>query len=141
MDREERRRISSMGGRASHQNDDNNNNYGDDRPSGRGYRSEDSVGDRTNTHRISNRGFAAMDEEEVRRIASKGGRVAHERGTAHEWSSAEAREAGRIGGRNSHGGGRKGQDNDEDVRDGNRENIRSGRGFAGMDEAEQTMIS
>lgn len=47
----------------------------------------------------SRRGFAAMDEEERSRIASsKGGRTAHEKGTAHEFTSEEAREAGRKGG-------------------------------------------
>ncbi len=65
------------------------------------------------------RGFAAMDPEERRRLGSKGGRTAHERGTAnkftpesaslagrkphengtaHQWTSEEAREAGRKGG-------------------------------------------
>lgn len=44
------------------------------------------------------RGFASMEREKQRQIASKGGRAAHETGTAHEWTSAEAREAGRKGG-------------------------------------------
>jgi general stress protein YciG len=44
------------------------------------------------------RGFAAMDEEQQREIARKGGRAAHELGKAHEWDEAEAREAGRKGG-------------------------------------------
>jgi uncharacterized protein len=44
------------------------------------------------------RGFAKMDPEKQREIASKGGRAAHARGTAHEFSSEEAREAGRKGG-------------------------------------------
>jgi uncharacterized protein len=46
----------------------------------------------------SNRGFASMDRERQREIASKGGRAAHEKGTAHEWTPDEAREAGRKGG-------------------------------------------
>ena len=46
----------------------------------------------------SRRGFASMDPARQREIASKGGRAAHEKGTAHEWSSDEAREAGRKGG-------------------------------------------
>jgi uncharacterized protein len=46
----------------------------------------------------SRRGFASMDPARQREIASKGGRAAHEKGTAHEWSSEEAREAGRKGG-------------------------------------------
>lgn len=44
------------------------------------------------------RGFAAMDDEAQRQIASKGGRAAHRKGTAHEWDSKEAKEAGRQGG-------------------------------------------
>lgn len=44
------------------------------------------------------RGFAAMDEARQREIASQGGRAAHEKGTAHEFTSQEAREAGRKGG-------------------------------------------
>ncbi|MBI5670107.1 MAG: general stress protein [Chloroflexi bacterium] len=44
------------------------------------------------------RGFASMDQEKQREIASKGGRAAHEKGTAHEFTSDEAREAGRKGG-------------------------------------------
>ena len=46
----------------------------------------------------SKRGFASMDGEKQRTIASKGGRAAHAKGTAHEWSSEEARAAGRKGG-------------------------------------------
>jgi general stress protein YciG len=44
------------------------------------------------------RGFASMDPEKQRAIASKGGRAAHVKGTAHEFTSAEARAAGRKGG-------------------------------------------
>ena len=51
---------------------------------------------------IKNRGFASMDRQRRREIASKGGRAAHEQGTAHEWTSDEAREAGRKGGLKSH---------------------------------------
>lgn len=46
----------------------------------------------------SRRGFASMDPARQREIASRGGRAAHEKGTAHEWSANEAREAGRKGG-------------------------------------------
>lgn len=45
------------------------------------------------------RGFASMDPTRQREIASKGGRAAHAAGRAHEFSSDEAREAGRKGGR------------------------------------------
>lgn len=51
----------------------------------------------------SNRGFAAMDPQKQRQIASMGGKAAHAKGAAHEFTSAEAREAGRKGGLNSHG--------------------------------------
>ena len=44
------------------------------------------------------RGFASMPEEKKREIASKGGKAAHKKGTAHEFNSQEAREAGRKGG-------------------------------------------
>lgn len=50
------------------------------------------------------RGFASMSPEKQREIASKGGRAAHAKGTAHEWSSVEARDAGRKGGMVSRGG-------------------------------------
>src|SRR5437870_7456574 len=46
----------------------------------------------------SRRGFASMDSDKQRRIASKGGKAAHEKGTAHEFTPEEAREAGRKGG-------------------------------------------
>jgi uncharacterized protein len=46
----------------------------------------------------ADRGFASMDRTLQREIASKGGKMAHVKGTAHEWSSEEAREAGRKGG-------------------------------------------
>ena len=48
--------------------------------------------------RTSRRGFAAMDQKKQKQIASMGGRAAHERGQAHEFTSEEARNAGRKGG-------------------------------------------
>ncbi|WP_414754739.1 KGG domain-containing protein [Anabaena sp. CCY 9910] len=88
----------------------------------------------------SKRGFASMDEDKQREIASKGGQAAHEKGTAHEFTPEEAREAGRKGGetvsqdrehmaeigreggKHSHGGGRKKQgggesENTEEIED------------------------
>jgi len=50
------------------------------------------------TSRRSNRGFASMDRSKQKEIASKGGKAAHAKGTAHEFDSGEAREAGRKGG-------------------------------------------
>jgi general stress protein YciG len=49
-----------------------------------------------------NRGFASMDRNKQREIASKGGKAAHQKGAAHEWTKEQAREAGRKGGRMSH---------------------------------------
>jgi len=46
-----------------------------------------------------NRGFASMDPERQRQIASEGGKAAHQKGTAHEFTSEEARRAGSM----SHG--------------------------------------
>jgi general stress protein YciG len=43
-----------------------------------------------------------MERNKQREIASKGGKAAHQKGTAHEWTSEEAREAGRKGGMASH---------------------------------------
>lgn len=43
-----------------------------------------------------------MDRDKQRKIASKGGKAAHNKGTAHEWTPSEAREAGRKGGIASH---------------------------------------
>jgi general stress protein YciG len=49
----------------------------------------------TNTR---NRGFASMDSQKQKEIARKGGRAAHMKGTAHEFTSEEARAAGKKGG-------------------------------------------
>ena len=54
--------------------------------------------------RKERRGFASMSPEKQREIASKGGRAAHAKGSAHEWTSEEARSAGRKGGQISRGG-------------------------------------
>lgn len=54
------------------------------------------------TVRPRRRGFAAMDRDRVKQIASKGGRAAHAAGTAHQFNSDEARVAGRKGGMAPH---------------------------------------
>lgn len=46
---------------------------------------------------IHERGFASMSKERQHELASKGGRAVHAKGTAHEWSVEEARQAGRKG--------------------------------------------
>src|SRR5207245_6556146 len=67
------------------------------RPSTTGVKTMTDVAkDRTmnNGERKERRGFASMSPEKQREIASKGGRAAHQKGTAHEWTSDEARNAG-----------------------------------------------
>jgi uncharacterized protein len=64
----------------------------------------DAKGRIVNGERKERRGFASMSPEKQREIASKGGRAAHQKGTAHEWTSEEARSAGRKGGQISRGG-------------------------------------
>ena len=71
------------------------NNQGDKR----GNRQDSPAGSKQ-----SARGFASMDPQRQREIASEGGRAAHQKGTAHEWTSDEARNAGRKGGQISRGG-------------------------------------
>jgi len=73
------------------------------------------------------RGFASMDPEQQRQIAAEGGRAAHEKGTAHEFTSEEARRAGAMSHKNDpnsqsassasragSGGGNKGSARDDD---------------------------
>jgi general stress protein YciG len=69
----------------------------------------------------SNRGFASMDEDKQREIASKGGKAAHEKGTAHEFSSEEAREAGRKGGKAAHEKGTAHEFDSEEAREAGRQ--------------------
>jgi len=69
------------------------------------------------------RGFAGMDPERQRQISSQGGKAAHQKGTAHEFDSNEAREAGRKGGMVS-GGRRRAREqaNQQSRREPEREN-------------------
>jgi uncharacterized protein len=78
---------SGMGARSSNGSEGENNREGRN-----GSNDSQSNGSRRG------RGFASMDRERQREIASKGGRAAHSKGTAHEWTPEEAREAGRKGG-------------------------------------------
>ena len=55
-------------------------------------------GKRDQPQTSARRGFAAMEPERQRQIASQGGKAAHASGNAHEFNTAEAREAGRKGG-------------------------------------------
>lgn len=77
-----------MANQSNNSNQNNqNNNQGSNNNQG-GQNQSDSNGD------TSNRGFASMDSDRQREIASEGGKAAHEQGTAHEFDSQEAREAG-----------------------------------------------
>lgn len=69
-----------------------NRNQGGDGQQGSGQQGSQRSGQR------QGRGFAGMDAARQREIASKGGKAAHEKGTAHEFTSEEARVAGRKGG-------------------------------------------
>jgi len=60
------------------------------------------------------RGFAAMKPERQREISSEGGRAAHRSGHAHQFTSEEAREAGRKGGQASRSGVRSSQGNESE---------------------------
>lgn len=53
---------------------------------------------KSNSSGISRRGFASMNPDKQRAIASKGGQMAHKKGVAHKWNSEEASRAGKIGG-------------------------------------------
>jgi hypothetical protein len=97
-------------------------------------------------------GFGSMDEERQREIAAEGGRAAHESGNAHEFTSEEAREAGRkggeavsqdrehmaeigrMGGEASNGGGGSGGQGGSEQQEGE-------RGFAAMDPEERSEIA
>jgi uncharacterized protein len=59
---------------------------------------EDSDSQESGSSGRGQQGFASMPKEKQREIASKGGKAAHEQGTAHEWDSEEAAAAGRRGG-------------------------------------------
>lgn len=75
MEAEEFEDIGSKGGESTNENEDQSSNDNSD-----------------------SRGFASMNPDKQKEIASKGGKAAHKKGTAHEWDAEEAREAGRKGG-------------------------------------------
>ena len=75
----------------------------------------------------SRRGFAGMDAQKQREIASKGGKAAHAKGTAHEFTPEEAREAGRKGGQAAHMRGTAHQFTPEEAREAGRKGGRSSR--------------
>jgi uncharacterized protein len=71
------------------------------------------------------RGFASMDEETQREIASKGGQAAHESGSAHEFTPEEAREAGSKGGKAAHERGTAHEFSSEEAREAGRKGGRA----------------
>jgi general stress protein YciG len=77
-----------------------------------------------------------MDRSKQRDIASKGGKAAHQKGTAHEWTSEEAREAGRKGGMASH---RRKQEQQQQTPDNNPTGSTSESAAIGAPNPEQMM--
>ena len=80
------------------------------------------------------RGFASMERSRQREIASKGGRAAHQKGSAHEWTSDEARAAGRKGGMASH---RRKEESQGVTASGGNDSNEAGEPAAGRDDALQ----
>jgi uncharacterized protein len=98
--------------RSSNNNPQGNNQFTKDGNSQSGNRGNSQSGD------TSNRGFASMDPQRQREIASEGGRAAHASGNAHEFTSEEARKAGAMSHKNDgnsqsggQGGGNQGGGN------------------------------
>jgi general stress protein YciG len=74
------------------------------------------------------RGFAGMDRDKQREIASKGGRAAHRKGTAHRFTADEARLAGRKGGQAAHVKGTAHEFTSEEARIAGRKGGQAARG-------------
>jgi general stress protein YciG len=136
MDPERQREIASMGGRASHGGqgrdweDDDDDRRESSRSRGRSRYDEDEDDDRGGRS-FSRRGFAGMDPERQREIASMGGRASHG-GRGGDWDDDDRRESSRSRGRSRY-------DEDEDDDRGGRSSSR--RGFAGMDPERQREIA
>lgn len=108
------------------------NNQGGQGSGGRGGTQNDKQGKQRDDGDTSRRGFASMDEERQREIASEGGKAAHEKGTAHEFTSEEAREAGSKGGKVAHEKGTAHEFDSEEAREAARKrNESSGGGNQG----------
>lgn len=76
----------------------------------------------------SNRGFASMDPKRQREIASQGGKAAHQKGTAHEFTSQEARAAGSKGGQAAHEKGTAHEFTSEEAREAGRKGGQASHG-------------
>jgi len=83
------------------------------------------------------RGFAGMDRDKQREIASKGGRAAHRKGTAHRFSAEEARLAGRKGGQAAHVKGTAHEFTPEEARIAGRKGGQAARGRHARREQEE----
>ena len=83
------------------------------------------------TEKKSLRGFAAMDPAKQRAIASRGGKAAHAKGTAHEFTPEEARAAGRKGGQAAHAKGTAHEFTAEEARAAGRKGGQTSHGRAG----------
>jgi general stress protein YciG len=79
----------------------------DERPQGESAEGQPEAAPREATRPRKPRGFAAIDRNLVKEIARKGGKAAHAAGTAHEFTSEEARAAGRKGGQATHANRRR----------------------------------
>jgi uncharacterized protein len=84
-----------------------------------------------NPRGTSGRGFASMDPQRQREIASQGGRAAHEKGTAHEFTSEEARQAGSKGGQAAHQKGTAHEFDSEEAREAGRKGGQASHGGGG----------
>jgi general stress protein YciG len=82
-----------------------------------------------------------MDEQKKREIASKGGRAAHAKGTAHEFTSEEARAAGRKGGQAAHQKGTAHQFTSEEAREAGRKGGQSVHAARGNRSQEENTVS
>ena len=86
----------------------------------------------------SKRGFAGMDPEKQRLIASKGGKAAHAKGTAHHFTPEEARVAGRKGGMAAHAKGTAHEFTPEEAREAGRKGGQRSQGRANADRPAET---
>ena len=80
----------------------------------------------TSTKGSSRKGFASMDRQKQREIASRGGKAAHKAGTAHQFTSEEARKAGQKGGQSAHEKGTAHRFSSEEAREAGRAAVRVG---------------
>ena len=86
----------------------------------------DNQGNEAGSNRKSNRGFASMDPQRQREIASQGGRAAHQKGTAHQFNPEEAKIAGAKGGQAAHRKGTAHEFSPEEAREAGRKGGQAG---------------